>query len=151
MNSLLLHEIGHASFYFLLILPFLYLLYKNRFPVREALFGLLVTIGLDADHLLDYMLYKKWLGFSWHEFLVGDYFKLSGKIYVVLHSWELVLVFLIAYFASKRRNNLALFIALGIAAQIIFDTVSYRFYPEVYFFSYRFLNNFSEVIFTRHF
>ncbi|MFC1722211.1 hypothetical protein ACFL0C_01030 [Patescibacteria group bacterium] len=145
--SLLIHMIGHAVVYVLLAFLLMGVLNCKSVPWKNIGIGLIVTIFLDTDHLIDYFIFKKWLYFNVHEFLTSRHFALSGYIYIPFHAWEWVLLVLLVFLLSKRKYKILLFIALGIAAQLIFDTISHGFDPKVYFISYRYLNNFTESIF----
>jgi hypothetical protein len=60
---------------------------------RNILWPLLVLLGgilIDIDHFLDYFLHlDKW---CLHSFLHGKFVS-SGKLYLIFHAWELVILF----------------------------------------------------------
>ncbi|MBD3355128.1 hypothetical protein GF361_04035 [Candidatus Woesearchaeota archaeon] len=101
---------------------------------------LLTAVFIDIDHVLDYILaYGK---FDIKYFLRGRWFK--KKLYVIFHSYELVLILLFVYF--QTNNSLVLAIALGITYHFITDMVYYKselkkkilFYSLIYRMSQKF-------------
>ena len=151
MITLLLHEIGHSCTYFLLVIFLVKILGCEKYPVKNVLLGYLVTIGLDGDHLVDYFAFSSSFHFNLIEFLLGHYFYTSDKIYVLLHAWEWVLLLIIIYFilspVLKEKYKFILFIVVGMAAHLIFDTLSYGFHWNAYFITTRILHNFDKTIF----
>ncbi len=147
MKFLLIHEIGHTATYLLMVIALAHLLKYKKLPLKEILIGYTVTILMDSDHLVDYLLYKKWLYFNLHEFFSSNYFEVNGTIYVLLHAWEWVAILLGIFVLTKKRHLIILFIAVAIAAHMVFDTVSYGFDSKVYFITYRAINDFASSIF----
>ena len=147
MFTLLLHEIGHSATYFLLAIALTKVLKYEKYPWKLILLGYIVTIGLDADHLLDYMLATGWNGFSFKNFIYSDYMLMTGKVYLIFHAWEWVLLSVLFYLLFHEKYNFFLFIAIGIAAQLLFDTVSYGFNWDAYFIFHRAFVNFNNHIF----
>jgi len=145
---LLIHEIVHASVYLLIALIVIHIFKPEIFPHKNMLLGLLVTIGMDADHLVEYYLYKKSLVFSLKEFIDLNYFELLGKTYLFLHAWEWIILLFIAHFILKKKYKFILFVALGMFAQLLVDSLSYGFDLRVYFITFRYLNNFDQFIFS---
>ena len=93
-------------------------------PVLAVVGGILI----DVDHFIDYFLYfgPKFdvLGFFTHRHLA------SGKIYVVLHSWELVFVMWLGSLAVLWLTPLA----AGMTAHLLVDTFS-RHHKSILFYS----------------
>lgn len=147
MYDLLLHELIHVGTYTFLAFSMIIAFKPEKFPFKNLFLGLIVTIGMDADHLLDYFLYKGNFVLDLQEFLNSNYFESLGKTYVLFHAWEWVVLLLFIYLASKKRYSFILFIALGIFAQVLVDSLSYGFNWRVYFITYRLLNNFDQAIF----
>lgn len=102
---------------------------------------------MDLDHLIDYFYFKKTLAFNLTEFLSGLYFGQTQKAFIPLHAWEWVIALLVSYFLANRRYGVVLFLALGIAAQLIYDTYDYGSNWYAYFISVRYLLGFSNLIF----
>lgn len=147
MHSLLLHEIGHMLVYFVMLIPLLVVLGEKKLLTKYALVGFLVTMLLDADHLYEYMLSVDWSTFNLADFLSSSYFDKIGRIYVLFHAWEWVALTLIIYKLTASKHKWLLYVAVGVAAQLVFDTLSYGFDPRVYFISYRYVNDFALSIF----
>lgn len=147
MKTLLLHEIGHTAIYLLLAILLTKLLKYKKYPVKLIIVGYLITIGLDADHLLDYLIVKSFNGFNLNEFFFGSYMITAQKIYVLLHAWEWAILMVLLYFLFHEKYNFFLFVAIAIAAQLIFDTISYGFDWQSYFIVFRAHHNFSKHVF----
>jgi hypothetical protein len=82
----------------------------------------MVFIGgilIDLDHFIDYFLYAGFK-FNLRDFLLIDNLK-SGRIYIVFHSWELILlIYLAGLFLGSKRYALAL--SLGMLAHMSVDS-----------------------------
>lgn len=106
-----------------------YLMTKNmRYAVIFIATGLLV----DLDHLIDYGLFFKHR-FNLRAFLNCLYLK-SGRIYLFMHSWELVCLILAT---SVFSGSLSLFVlTLSLALHMAIDNLQ-RKDPMFYFFVYR--------------
>ena len=133
MNLLILHELGHLISYFLAV-AILYLFSKKYFTLKNFLVGLLATVFIDLDHVIDYLIYKGYLAFDIWEFFSGSYFAFNGKAYVIFHAWEYVLLIFLLFLdeSDKKGKSWMLFIAVGLFAHLVFDTVSYGFPWEMY-------------------
>jgi len=123
------------------------LLKLKKYPVRDLILGYLVTVGLDGDHLFDYFMINNWSHFNLKEFLSGYYFETADQIFVLFHAWEWVAFCVLLFLLFKKKYKVILFIAVGIAAQLIFDTVSHGFDWQAYFITNRYLHNFDKTIF----
>lgn len=112
VSKTLKHEAIHLSFSIALGL-LLWILYSDLL-VSLYVFGL--SFFLDADHLLDYILYllrdKK--DFSLKEFLSGTYFKEWKKFITPLHSWEVVIISLLFFYIFQNQYLLATGLGLGV-------------------------------------
>lgn len=89
-------------------------------------------IFIDLDHLLDYFLfYKRSLHLK--DFFASAYL-MSGKIYLIFHSWELcILIFSIAIYLNSAAF---LVFSLSMAVHLFIDNIQ-RQNPLAYFLSYR--------------
>ena len=138
MKTLLHNECIHA-FATLLVASIFYYFSQNT---AQTLLLMAVSIGIDIDHLIDYVLYlhtqnhKPDLRF----FLSVKYFLLSNKLYVLLHSWELVLVFLWLY--RGGNGTIFLSIAAGMITHYAIDTVTNHMHPLAYVFTFRAIHKF---------
>ena len=113
--------------------------FGNPWLLLAALFfGFLI----DVDHLFDCLAYYK-RKFSLKKFFdVKAYMKGSGKVYVLLHGWEYVIVFwLIGRWLGVA--GLEWTISLSYLLHLCWDNFSFRHHPLGYFFTYRFLNDFT--------
>lgn len=119
----------------LLCMVIVYLIFHST---KLALICLLVGIFIDLDHLIDYFLYFG-LKFSWIDFFKGSFLK-SGKIYLFLHSWELIVPLWIwgIYF---KQEILASVIMIGFIAHLLIDQFREK-KTFMYFLTFRVLNGF---------
>lgn len=104
-------------------------------------YTVLVFIGgvfIDIDHFIDYFLYFKKL-FNLKEFFGCRHLK-SGRVYLILHSWEIIFIILII--SSIINNAPLLIIALSMSAHVITDTF-WRKNKLFYFLSYRIAKKFN--------
>ena len=145
--ELLIHEIIHISAYLILVYGLIQLLKLKDVTYKDILVGLAVTVGMDVDHFFDFFLYKGRIALNIKEFIDLNYFVLLGKTYLPLHAWEWVVLVLTVYILLKRKHKALLFIALGLIVHLLVDTLSYGFDWQVYFITFRFLNNFDQAIF----
>lgn len=118
-----------------LCMVIVYLIFDS---IKLALTCLLVGIFIDLDHLIDYFIYFG-LKFNLADFLKGLYLK-SGKIYLFLHSWELIVPLWIwgIYF---KQETLAWAITIGFITHLLIDEYN-RKEPLMYFLTFRVLNGF---------
>lgn len=118
-----------------LCMAIVYLIFHST---ELALICLLVGIFIDLDHLIDHSLYFG-LKFSWTDFFGGLYLK-SGKVYLFLHSWELIVPLWIwgIYF---KQETLTLAITIGFITHLLIDQYN-RKEPLMYFLTFRVLNGF---------
>ena len=99
--------------------------------------GLLVSADLAVDYVFAY-------GLTWHphEFVNFEFFQKSGKIILLLHSWDLVMVLgFLAAVTGYRSFFLA--VVLGIFGHLVVDQLVAPGQPLAYFFTFRLLHNFS--------
>ena len=95
-------------------------------------------IFIDLDHLIDYFLY---FGLKFRlKYFFGSLYLRSGKVYIFLHSWELLIPLWIWGLYAKQEI-LALAIMLGFVVHLLLDQ-RHRTIPLAYFLSFRILNNF---------
>lgn len=106
----------------------------------SAIASFLAGVFIDLDHVIDYYLNY---GFN-HKFkeayeaMVN--FRLS-RIYLFLHSLELLAVFWVVIFLIPL-GSIYCAIAIGFTQHIIFDQISNPVSPKAYFLSYRVSNKF---------
>ncbi|EKD95808.1 MAG: hypothetical protein ACD_24C00322G0002 [uncultured bacterium] len=148
---LIIHEIGHFLFYISVIFSILLLFRKTGkklFTPKYLFIGLVSTLLIDLDHLIDYFLYYGF-SFNLHDFALGTQFAYSGKVYVFFHSWELLLLLLtVGFYLIKKKNKYILFvITLGMLSHVLYDTAYYSFSVVDYSLIYRILRNFDISVF----
>ena len=111
--------------------------------VGYAAISFLAGVLIDADHLIDYYLNH---GFTfnikkiYNSCLVLD----LGKLYLVLHSYELVAFLWVSIYVF----SLSMFwqaIALGLTQHIVLDQVTNPVLAFGYFFTYRAMNGFKTI------
>ena len=96
--------------------------------------------GIDIDHLFD--CFKSGNKLNLKELLSSSYFKGSGKMYVILHSYELLFpLFAIAF--AFGGLQLGIWMDLSFILHLISDQLSYSTHPLAYFITFRATKNFS--------
>ena len=106
---------------------------------------------IDADHLVDFSYFlwrRKIANLDFTTVTSGSYFKSNGKVIVPLHSWELV-VFWVIYWLSLGEIGIAITGALAWIVHLVHDQISYRVVPLGYFALYRAYRNFTHAGFCR--
>lgn len=131
MNFFITHEIFHLIIS--LLIGFWFFIKKHNF--RYLAVSIIVSLGLDIDHLFDYFHY---FGLTIVNPITGpDFFCLSGKLLVPFHSWELVILgFLLGMF-FRRWRSVFLMLSVVILGHLLLDQFSYHMYPLAYSFLYR--------------
>jgi len=105
--------------------------------------ALLSGFCIDADHLIDYGIYKKFRGFDLKEFLSGKFFDYSGKVYVFFHGFEYVVVLIILGIIWPYLGWVFFSLALSLLFHLIFDTFYNRPSLPTYFIFYRIYHHFN--------
>ena len=141
---LLYHEIFHLTVGF--FIGALYY-FKTR-DFKLLIIAVLTSLLLDAGHWVDYLLFAlPSKNIILVEFFSTRYFAASGKIYVPLHNYELVMVLGgIGALFRKYRYHLWT-VSIAILAHILIDQLTYKPVIWEYFLTYRVLNNFSISVF----
>ena len=98
--------IGIASYY----------RYRSR-PVAIASF--LAGFLIDLDHIVDYVRAHGWK-LNWSAFNEASHEKYSGKLYLPLHSYELLALFFM-FFRGERRQPYRVGITLSILTHLLLD------------------------------
>lgn len=105
-------------------------------------------ILIDLDHVLDYWIFKRKISLSFKEldnFCTEDK---SGKIFLILHSYELMFILWIvsAYFKWPTEWLGALY---GMSVHLLCDQIGNPVYPPAYFLFYRWKIGFPKAVFFR--
>jgi hypothetical protein len=127
---------------------FSYVTAKSEHLLVAVTFGWLV----DADHFLDYFYFsaKKKNKWSLKQFLSGVYFKESGKIFLVMHSFELCFVLgLLAIFYTGPLADLFFTACVALTVHLIHDQITNRPHILGYFFCARLYSKFEANWFCR--
>ena len=100
---------------------------------------------IDIDHLLDFTIALKSdkLTESWQASIKkGSYFKNNDKVIVLLHSWELIGLWILIWMIV---DNWEIGVVGGLAwiIHLLIDHFSYKLNVYTYFFSYRIYHNFA--------
>ena len=137
---LLTHELIHLTSGLMLGIIF-YLTYKQKSVV---VFSVLLSLVIDIDHMFDLLIYSSQNKQPFNLFLLfSDYFHKSGKVYVFLHSYEIVLLFIFIAFLLPKFKQYFFLISISMFTHIIIDQLTYNPVFLEYFFSYRLINSFS--------
>ena len=143
--------IFHDSIHFfisLIIGLLLSKIYKNRLIIFVSIF---VGIFIDADHLVDlFLVYLNKFGLPIKvdkliSLFYSPYMKEAGKIFVPLHSIDLLWVW---WLIGRRLNpvfkvkGIEWAVSLSIITHILIDYASYSPNPMAYFLLFRVINNF---------
>ncbi|MBU2103042.1 MAG: hypothetical protein ABH865_07230 [Candidatus Omnitrophota bacterium] len=112
---------------------FVYLKFNNLWYVAGvAAAGILI----DIDHCVDYFLVLR--TFTFRDFFGSTYVR-SGRIYLILHSWELIAGFVA--FALLSQNTPFLLVSVSLAFHLFIDNIQRR-NPFCYLLSYRIVKRF---------
>lgn len=172
MINLIKHEIIHIVIYLfiyivilLLISLFKYFLknknntnikhsieneFNHLFKVKYILVGMLLTLLIDCDHLLDYILYFGF-NFSLEQLLSARYFVNSGKVRVILHAWEWLVLLLVLYnvFNKDLYKKVIFLLFIALISQLIVDVFTYNTSFLSYSILFRAYHNFSISVFYK--
>jgi len=113
------------------------IIYSASGKLSYAAAFLMGAVFIDLDHLIDSFLFSK-TKFNLKDFFSASHIN-SGKVYLILHSWELIFVlFLVSY----TLNSAQLFIfACGLTLHLTIDIVQ-RKNKLAYFIFYRLMKKF---------
>jgi membrane-bound metal-dependent hydrolase YbcI (DUF457 family) len=97
----------------------------------------------DADHFLEYAVYKR-LKWDSKEFWSGRYFIVKGEIYILFHSIELAIILTVLCITmivtDAALRNIISSITIGYWLHIILDIIGNDCTKHGYFIIYRFIN-----------
>lgn len=148
--SLFFHELTHIILSLLIGFTIWKKIHKHFSVFIVALLG---GVFIDLDHLFDYFL-AFGTKFNLTYFTSGYQFLKSDKIYIPLHSWEIVIIcFLLFLFFSYFKNfmnftnlitlkTLLLVFSLSLFLHLSFDTISNELPISSYSFIKRYNANF---------
>lgn len=138
---LLIHELLHLLFGASIGLVF-WVTYRNT---KLLIASILTSLLLDLDHFIDLFLFTSQQNklFTPWTIITENYFAGSGKVYVVFHSYEIVILLLIIGYYMRRLRPYLLVVSASICAHILFDSFTYKPALFEYFLTYRIMNDFS--------
>ena len=102
-------------------------------------------IFIDLDHLLDYCIFRKKMCWSIKE-LEDFCFERTGKIYLILHSYELMaILWVTVYYFGMQPVWFG--IIFGMSVHMLLDQIINPVHPLAYFLFYRLKIGFTKAIF----
>lgn len=110
----------------------------------SSFFSIIGAVLIDLDHFIDYFIAFGW-NFRFEYFIRGYQFLENGKIYVIFHGWEYVvlLIVLVAILKNRAVKAAILALALGlffhVGADVLLNDIPIRSYSIIY----RVKNNFN--------
>lgn len=114
----------HLSIHFLLSIiagAIVWSLWKK--PIVSFMAAIFGGVLIDFDHFIDYYLAFRF-GWNLDYFSRGYQFLQSGKIYVLFHGWEYVILLLLAAFFVRQQlvlKSLLLAVSIGMFFHLVFD------------------------------
>ncbi|MCL4416780.1 MAG: hypothetical protein M1365_08810 [Actinobacteria bacterium] len=140
----LLKELVH----FILVGGISWFFYWKSRNWRLILAIVLSGIFIDIDHFFELFIYilMNPSRLSYEVMMSGEMISKTGKIYLLLHSWELIPILSFAGIVLERKlkiKGLMLAVVLSYSTHLLWDQVHLAHNPLAYFFTYRLLNNFS--------
>lgn len=115
--------------------------------LQASMLCFLSGILLDADHLVDFWIYKGRITFS--KEIYQHFYEKFGRVPVLLHSVELLVpIWLLGYLDNSYLISLA--ISIGVLSHLVSDFLSYELHPLSYSLIYRISKKFdADYICTR--
>ena len=98
-------------------------------------------IFIDLDHILDYFLYEKKIKLDIKDFFYKCEALILNKVYLLLHSYELIIILaILAYFTN---DYIVLGLLIGFGTHIMLDLVANKVHFLGYSFIFRLINKFN--------
>ena len=98
-------------------------------------------IFIDLDHILDYFLYEKKIKLDIKDFFYKCEALILNKVYLLLHSYELIIILaILAYFTN---DYIVLGLLVGFGTHIMLDLVANKVHFLGYSFIFRLINRFN--------
>src|SRR3989338_3756884 len=98
-------------------------------------------IFIDLDHILDYFLYEKKIKLDIKDFFYKCEALILNKVYLLLHSYELIIILaILAYFTN---NYIVLGLLIGFGTHIMLDLSANKVHFLGYSFIFRLINRFN--------
>ncbi len=128
------------QYHFIASIIFATILFHFTKSPEAAFFFFISGFALDADHLVDFWLYRKKITIDREIF--QHFHGRFGRIYLFLHSFELVALIITLSFLNLQNMILFAALALGLIFHLALDFVSYDLHPLSYFLTYRIFRRF---------
>jgi hypothetical protein len=126
------HELIHVAVSSLLA----YIVFLWFHSKRAGIICFTYGIFMDLDHLFDFFLATNGISFNIVSFFTMDYFTVNGKVFVPLHGWEYVILYLGIGFIKKYRD-ISISLSFAIIGHLLIDHISYGIKFSEYFILYR--------------
>ena len=98
-------------------------------------------IFIDLDHILDYFLYEKKIKLDIKDFFYKCEALILNKVYLLLHSYELIIILaILAYFTN---DYIVLGLLIGFGTHIMLDLAANKVHFLGYSFIFRLINKFN--------
>lgn len=107
--------------------------------------GVLGGFLIDFDHVLEYF-FVFGLHFNFYQFLQGQQFLASNRIFLIFHAWEYIPLLLGLAWLLRRRRGVYVFLlalTLGGTVHLATDCLVNKFPPQNYSIIYRWSVNFA--------
>lgn len=148
-------DLSKHFFVTLIIAFFLWIKYHN---LKLILIAFIIGQLIDIDHIFDFQYYVRKVSSSetaviclMDFFNPGAYVKATGKVFVLLHGWEYLLILgLIAQKLRKKLKGISYALILPYFFHLLIDQSPFFRAPLAYFFFIRLINNFSLSTFNGH-
>ncbi|GIW69580.1 MAG: hypothetical protein KatS3mg101_0327 [Patescibacteria group bacterium] len=130
-------EFGHLA----LSLAAGYVCFRLYRRMSSWVFSLISGFLVDLDHLFDYFVFRG-LQFDLGDFISSRYYHDTNQVYILLHSWELVVVLCVLFIFSKKKYIFCPLV-LGLALHLVWDHLTNPAYWRTYFLIGRYLEGFT--------
>lgn len=120
------------------------ILFKITGKLQAFLLTLAISLLIDADHLLDYLVVYGF-SFNLNDVISGSYFDKSQNLFILLHSWELasLLTFLGFYIKKIKYKIPLLSLGVGMLGHLMVDQIThFHIHQEIYFLTIRIMHGF---------
>ncbi len=98
---------------------------------------------MDLDHMYDFLVSKPKSLLDLREFISGDYLKRSGKCYLFLHSYEIVIALMLLSATELISASTGLALGSTWLTHLLADQFSNSVFPWSFFLTYRIKVDFS--------
>ncbi|MFZ4648251.1 MAG: hypothetical protein ACOYMB_01295 [Patescibacteria group bacterium] len=135
----------HLSIHFLLAVLVGWIFWRaSKFRCLSFIAAIMGGFLIDVDHIIEYIIVFH--RFSFYGFINGWQFLWSGKSYLIFHAWEFLPILLLLAYLLRRRQKIAIFLAVLAAAGAVHlatDCLINRYPLEFYSLDHRLLHRFS--------